>query len=210
MSCCFFFEAKPRGRKRNLSQAIGARGAGNTVGTGVVDAFDLDAGSSARLANIATRGLVQPGDKLMIAGFIVQNGLVKMVARGIGPSLIDFGISNALPDTTLELHDQQGAIVIQNDDWQMGQPQELQNLGLQPSNKLEAAFVATEGDYDRFCELLSANPLKYGSLRDALERAGMGAKFDQLYETVIKRSVDGKPAKKVAAVEKRFIKQGAA
>ena len=119
------------------------RGAGNTVGTGVVDAFDLDAGSSARLANIATRGLVQPGDKLMIAGFIVQNGLVKVVARGIGPSLIDFGISNALPDTTLELHDQQGAIVIQNDDWQMGQPQELQNLGLQPSNKLEAAFVAT-------------------------------------------------------------------
>ena len=50
------------------------RGLGNTVGTGVVDAFDLSAASPARLANIATRGLIQPGDKLMIAGFIIQNG----------------------------------------------------------------------------------------------------------------------------------------
>lgn len=119
------------------------RGAGNSVGTGVVDAFDLDAGSSARLANIATRGLVQPGDKLMIAGFIVQNGAVKVVVRAIGPSLIDFGISNALPDTTVQLRDQQGVVVLENDDWKTGQAQELQNLGLQPSNDLEAALVTT-------------------------------------------------------------------
>ncbi|HEV2804873.1 MAG TPA: delta-60 repeat domain-containing protein [Chthoniobacterales bacterium] len=119
------------------------RGAGNSVGIGVVDAFDLDTGSSARLANIATRGLVQPDDKLMIAGFIVQNGAVKIVVRAIGPSLVDFGITNALPDTTVQLRNQQGAIVMENDDWKTGQPQELQSLGLQPSHNLEAALVAT-------------------------------------------------------------------
>jgi hypothetical protein len=119
------------------------RGAGNTAGTGVVDAFDLDAGSSARLANIATRGLVLPGDKLMIAGFIVQNGAVKLVVRAIGPSLQQFGISNALADTTLELHDQQGAIVLANDDWQTSQKQELESIGLQPSHDKEAALVTT-------------------------------------------------------------------
>jgi hypothetical protein len=119
------------------------RGAGNTLGTGVVDAFDLDAGSTARLANIATRGLIQPGDGLMIAGFIVQNGPVKVVVRGIGPSLTQFGIANALPDTTLQLRDQQGAIVLENDDWKSGQPQELQDIGLQPSHDLEAALVTT-------------------------------------------------------------------
>jgi hypothetical protein len=119
------------------------RGAGNTVGTGVVDAYDLSAASPARLANIATRGLVQPGDQLMIAGFIVQNGLVKAVVRAIGPSLTSAGISNALPDTTLQLRDQQGNIVLENDDWKTGQPQELQNLGLQPTNDLEAALIAT-------------------------------------------------------------------
>lgn len=119
------------------------RGAGNTVGTGVVDAFDLSTGSAARLANIATRGLVQPGDGLMIAGFIVQNGAVQVVVRAIGPSLADFGISNALPDTTLQLRDQQGSLVLENDDWRTSQQQELESLGLQPTHNLEAALVAT-------------------------------------------------------------------
>ena len=119
------------------------RGFGDTIGTGVVDAFDLDTGSAARLANIATRGLVQPGDQLMIAGFIVQNGAVKLVVRAIGPSLGAFGVSNALPDTTLQLRDQQGAIVLENDDWKSSQQQELESIGLQPSHDLEAALVAT-------------------------------------------------------------------
>jgi uncharacterized delta-60 repeat protein len=124
------------------------RGLGNTVGTGVVDAFDLSAASPARLANIATRGLIQPGDKLMIAGFIIQNGPVRAVVRAIGPSLSAFGITNALADTTLQLRDGNGAIVVENDDWKVrtdgsSQQAELEATGLQPTNDLEAAFVTT-------------------------------------------------------------------
>ena len=119
------------------------RGAGDTVGTGVVDAYDLSAASPARLANIATRGLVQPGDKLMIAGFIIQNGPVRAVVRAIGPSLSAFGISNALLDTTLQLRDSNGAIVRENDDWQTDQQQDLINTGLQPTDDREAALVET-------------------------------------------------------------------
>ena len=119
------------------------RGLGNTVGTGVVDAFDLSAASPARLANIATRGLIQPGDKLMIAGFIVQNGPLRAVVLAIGPSLLAFGIANALPDTTLQLRDLNGAIVLENDDWKTDQQQELEDTGLQPTNDLEAALVTT-------------------------------------------------------------------
>ncbi len=119
------------------------RGAGNTVGTGVVDAYDLSAASPARLTNIATRGLIQPGDKLMIAGFIVQNAPVRAVIRAIGPSLAAFGITNALPDTALQLRDQNGGIVQENDDWKTTQQQELESTGLQPSNDLEAALVTT-------------------------------------------------------------------
>jgi hypothetical protein len=120
-------------------------GLDNTVGTGVVDAYDLSAASPARLANIATRGLIQPGDKLMIAGFIIQNGQVKAVVRAIGPSLTAFGISNALPDTTLQLRDQNGVIVRENDDWRTDpqQAQELTDIGLQPSDDLEAALIVT-------------------------------------------------------------------
>jgi hypothetical protein len=124
------------------------RGAGDTVGTGVVDAYDLSAASPAKLANIATRGLIQPGDKLMIAGFIIQNGSVQAVARAIGPSLSAFGITNALADTTLQLRDQNGAIVVENDDWKIrsdgsSQQAELEATGLQPTNDLEAAFLIT-------------------------------------------------------------------
>jgi FG-GAP-like repeat/Calx-beta domain/FG-GAP repeat/HYR domain len=119
------------------------RGVGNTTGTGVVDAYDLGSASPARLGNIATRGLIQPGDKLMIAGFIVQNGPAKVAILGIGPSLTAFGINNALPDTTLQLRDQNGAIVRENDDWMTDQKAELEATGLQPSNDLEAALIQT-------------------------------------------------------------------
>jgi uncharacterized delta-60 repeat protein len=119
------------------------RGLGNTTGTGVVDAYDLSPASPARLANIATRGLIEAGDKLMIAGFIVQNGPVRAVIRAVGPSLQAFGIVNALPDTTLQLRDQNGAIILENDDWKTSQQQELENTGLQPTHDLEAAIVTT-------------------------------------------------------------------
>jgi CSLREA domain-containing protein len=124
------------------------RGLGNSVGTSVVDAYDLSAASSAKLVNVATRGLIQPGDKLMIAGFIVQNGSVRAVVRAIGPSLAAFGITNALADTTLQLRDGNGAIVVENDDWKIrsngtSQQAELEATGLQPTDDREAAVVTT-------------------------------------------------------------------
>ena len=119
------------------------RGLGDTTGTGFVDAYDLSPASPARLANIATRGLIQPGDQLMIAGFITQQGDVRAVIRAIGPSLSAFGITNALPDTTLQLRDQNGTIVRENDDWESDQKAELEATGLQPGNALEAALVET-------------------------------------------------------------------
>lgn len=124
------------------------RGMGNSTGLGTVEAYDLSNSSPSRLANIATRGLVQPGDKLMIGSFIMQNAPVKVVVRAIGPSLSAFGITNALTDTTLELRDGSGAIVVQNDDWKIrsdgsSQQAELEATGLQPTHELEAALVTT-------------------------------------------------------------------
>jgi len=118
-------------------------GVGGTIGTGVVDAYDLSSSSPAKLANIATRGLIQPGDKLMIAGFIVANAPVKAVVIAVGPSLLAFGISNALPDTTLEVRNQDGSFVMQNDNWKSDQQQQLESAGLHPSHDLEAAIITT-------------------------------------------------------------------
>jgi hypothetical protein len=84
----------------------------------------------------------------MIASFILQNAPRKVVLRAIGPSLSGFGITNALPDTTLELRDQSGTVVAQNDDWKIrpdgsSQQSELEATKLQPADDREAAFVIT-------------------------------------------------------------------
>jgi T5SS/PEP-CTERM-associated repeat protein/autotransporter-associated beta strand protein len=121
------------------------RGLGNTVGQGLVDAYDLSASSQAKVVNFSTRGLVQPGDKLLTAGFIIQNGPVRAVIRAIGPSLAGppYNITNALPDTTLQLRDQNGNLVQENDDWETDQRQELLDIGFQPGNPKEAALIRT-------------------------------------------------------------------
>ena len=47
------------------------RGVNNTTGIGVVEAYDLDGAADSKLANISTRGFVQTGDNILIAGTIV-------------------------------------------------------------------------------------------------------------------------------------------
>jgi DNA-binding beta-propeller fold protein YncE len=119
------------------------RGVNNTTGIGVAEAFDLSLASAAKLANVSTRGFVQIGDNLMIGGFIVVNNPVRVVVRGIGPSLAGVGIQNPLADPTIELRDGNGGLVLANDNWKTTQQADIMATGLQPSNDLESALVIT-------------------------------------------------------------------
>jgi len=122
------------------------RGLGNTTGIGVVEAYDLNQGANSKLANIATRGFVEAGDNVMIGGLIIgpaSGSNARLVVRAIGPSLTAFGIAGALQDPTVELKDSNGSTLNSNDNWQQGQPTELQQLGLAPTNVAESALVAT-------------------------------------------------------------------
>ncbi|MEO7166989.1 MAG: hypothetical protein ABI016_08120 [Chthoniobacterales bacterium] len=117
------------------------RGKGAATGVGLVEAYDLD--GLGKLANISTRGLVQTDDNVMIGGFIVLNTGVptEVVVRAIGPSLGTAGVTGALADPTLELHDQNGGLVASNDNWMESQKKDLEATGLQPTNDLESAIV---------------------------------------------------------------------
>jgi uncharacterized delta-60 repeat protein len=118
-------------------------------GVGLVEVYDLgtasfDISSAAQFANISTRGKVQTGDDVIIGGFILgDSGPVTVVARAIGPSLIPFGLPDALQDTTLELRDGDGALVEFNDDWETGEKQELMDQKLAPTDPREAAIRTT-------------------------------------------------------------------
>jgi hypothetical protein len=128
------------------------RGQNNGVGIGVVEVYDLNPDANSILTNIGSRGFVDTGDNAMIGGFIVGgNGEAdaRVVVRGIGPSLAAFGITNALQNPTLELKNANGATLMSNDDWQQGQPAEISQLNLAPSDSRESALVISlpHGNY---------------------------------------------------------------
>ncbi|MFZ1221010.1 MAG: M14 family zinc carboxypeptidase [Chthoniobacterales bacterium] len=122
-------------------------GKNNTTGVGLVEIYDLDGGVPSKLGNISTRAFVSTGSNIVIAGFILggNSGNDRIVVRGIGPSLVGAGVSNALADPTLELRDGNGALLMTNNNWQddPAQAAELVAAGLAPTNPLESAIAAT-------------------------------------------------------------------
>ena len=118
------------------------RGVGGATGTGVVEVYDVDRSVDSRLANISTRGLVQTGDDILIAGTIVAGQRSqKVIVRAIGPSL---DIAGKLADPTLELRDANGALVRVDDNWRTGgQETEIMQSGLAPTSDLESALIET-------------------------------------------------------------------
>jgi hypothetical protein len=98
------------------------------------------------LLNISGRVVVQTGDKVGIAGFIVKgSGFKRIIARAMGPSMTVNGqpVPGRLMDPILELHDSNGQ-TITNDNWRTGgQETEIQQSGLAPSDDHEAAIIRT-------------------------------------------------------------------
>jgi hypothetical protein len=123
-------------------------GKNGTTGIGLVEAYDLDGDTAAsRLANISTRGVVQTGGKVVIGGFIIGSAQIgaDMLVRGLGPSLAARGVANALDDPTLTLADNQGNVLMRDDNWQddPAQASRINSSGIAPSDAREAAIAAT-------------------------------------------------------------------
>jgi uncharacterized Zn-binding protein involved in type VI secretion len=122
------------------------RGVSSGTGIAVVEGYDLDMTAGSKLGNISTRALVQTGDNVMVGGLIITGtGQKNVIVRAIGPSLAQQGITNPLLDPTLELHDNNGALLIANDDWQENSTQAAQitTSGLAPSNPAESALATS-------------------------------------------------------------------
>ena len=120
------------------------RGYRDGIGTALVEVYDMG-GGSAELSNISTRGFVQTGDNVMIAGVIVQYHNKRIIVRALGPTLGQppFNVPGSLPDPILEIHDANGGLLVSNDDWRDTQDLAIIATGLAPTNDLESAIVAT-------------------------------------------------------------------
>jgi len=98
----------------------------------------------AALGNLATRGQVEGGSKVLIGGLTISgNGPKQVIVRGIGPSLAASNVPGPLPDPTLKLFNSQAQLVASNDNWQDTQAAEISRTQFAPTNPKEAAILAT-------------------------------------------------------------------
>jgi T5SS/PEP-CTERM-associated repeat protein len=129
--------------------------ANNAAGSGQADLTIISEPTSSdaalppsNLLNISTRLNVQTGDNVLIGGFIITGtDPKKVIIRGIGPSLANFGVQGFLTDPILELHDATTTLET-NDNWKTrsdgsSQQSEIEATTVPPTNDLESAIVRT-------------------------------------------------------------------
>lgn len=100
-------------------------GANNTTGIALVEVYDADPDAATartrRLVNIATRGQVNTGDNVLIAGLVVTGpGPRTYLIRAVGPTLagapFNFSTRDVLLDPVLQIY-QGEKLLRENDDW---------------------------------------------------------------------------------------------
>lgn len=91
------------------------------TGVALAEIYEDDT-SSGRLVNLSARGVVSPEAGVMIPAVVTGPSIAgtakKLLFRGIGPGLANFGISNALADPTIRVVDGSGRTVATNDNWE--------------------------------------------------------------------------------------------
>jgi hypothetical protein len=95
-----------------------------------------------RLANISVRGETAPGERVIVAGFVVEGtGPKRLLIRGIGPGLARFGISQHLRSPQLRLFSA-GNELMENRDWRSAA------AGINDASRSVGAFELQASDSD--------------------------------------------------------------
>jgi len=92
-------------------------------GVALVEVYDADSGrggGSEKLVNIATRARAGGGDDALIAGFVVSGSVPKrLLVRGVGPGLAQFGVEDVLARTEIAVFSGD-RVVTRNSGWTVG------------------------------------------------------------------------------------------
>jgi hypothetical protein len=74
--------------------------------------------SASRVANISVRARGGVGSEVLILGFVISgSGSKQIVLRGVGPTLKDFGVTNAMTDPAISLRNGHGDAIFSNNNW---------------------------------------------------------------------------------------------
>jgi hypothetical protein len=162
------------------SPAPGAPAQYQTGYIGLVEVYDVSLTDGGQFVNISTRGLVGVGNAQLIVGCTVAgSGHKRLLIRGIGPALGQFGLTALLPNPVLTLYNAQPNAIAFNDDWS-NSPQTNQIRSLAAASW---AFTLPEGSVDASL-LTLASPGGYTAIVGP--KAGTpptGLALVELYET---------------------------
>lgn len=118
---------------------------GANGGQGIVLSELYDLSPAGRLVNLSARAHVGSGDRTLIAGFVIAGGKpLKVLIRGVGPTLSSQGIKAPLVNPKLTLFDSAGQAIHNNDNWN-----QARNLPeLRAATQVTGAFPLAEGSND--------------------------------------------------------------
>jgi hypothetical protein len=78
----------------------------------------IEADIPSRLINLSVRSTIDSDAPTLIAGFVMRGTSPKQVLlRGVGPTLAQFGVKDALADPRITLFEGSGSVFAANDDW---------------------------------------------------------------------------------------------
>jgi uncharacterized delta-60 repeat protein len=86
-------------------------------GVALAEVYDVDNSTTSRLVNLSSRSNVSAAGGAFITGFVVSGGTKNLLVRGLGPALMQFGVTGVLPDPLVSVYDAQGRLVTTNDNW---------------------------------------------------------------------------------------------
>jgi PKD repeat protein len=158
----------------------------NAAGTGTATLTLVVRPGDGPIANLSSRGVTQPGERVLIAGFIVRGEEpLPVLVRVSGPELDRFGLKRLLPDPTLEIFDSTGRSLAFNAEWGRAAnaaelPQIFGRVG---------AFPFAEGSKDAALHL----PLPPGAYT-AIARGGKdeGTALLEVYDAAAGAAVDAR------------------
>lgn len=69
------------------------------------------------LSNLSTRGAVESADSIMIGGLVIIEDSRRVLIRGLGPTLANFGVTGALADAKITVYNSAEEVIATNDNW---------------------------------------------------------------------------------------------
>ena len=129
---------------QSFDGAATVQASGPAGGTVLVEAYDTGGARDGRIINLSASNRVGSGGDILIAGlYVAGSGSRRVLIRGVGPGLAEFGVEGTLANPRLEVFSAEGTRIAENDDWDPALAATFRSVAAfaQPDRSRDAALV---------------------------------------------------------------------